>query len=353
MNQPETTTPFAQPLVSVVVCVRNRPQQIIDCLRALSASTYGNFELVIVDDASTDATPQAIMEFASAHPGCRLNLLRNAVNLGVSGARNVGIAAARGDVILFTDSDCVVESTWIERMVGALQAEHADAVCGAVYDRAPRNLAERAFFGNTTLTRCRWRGRALVGNNMGFRRETLQAFAFDALLNYYCDEDDMARRILASGGHIAFAADAVVEHSHGMNYLGYLKTAYKQGQGSARYWFKHGQYVGRDVCFSVLAILSLPCWLIDIRFAFVTLLCLLLQIAALAMNELLFKGAPLGWSLVVLPLVLMHNLVKAATVLWTLARIVLRIEPLAWQSRRQWRAQRQARGSHWGHATTR
>jgi GT2 family glycosyltransferase len=178
-----------------------------------------------------------------------------------------------------------------------------------------------------------------VGNNMAFRRATLAALAFDPLLNYYCDEDDMARRILALGGHIAFAPQAIVQHSHAMTYVGYLRTAYKQGQGSARYWFKYGQYVGRDVLFSVLAWLSLPLWLLDARLAMVTAVCLLLQLLALIMNEIVFKGAPWGWSLAVLPVVLAHNLVKSATVLWTLVRIISGREPQAWRSRALWRTQ--------------
>jgi len=324
---------FTQPRVSVIVCVRNRPEQILHCLESLAASDYVNFEVVVVDDGSTDHTPEVVEQFAADRAEGFVRLVRNPQNRGVSGARNSGIAAAAGEIILFTDSDCIVASDWISRMVDAFLAEPVDAVCGTVRDPYPRNLVEQAFFGNTTLRKTRWQTRLLVGNNMGFRRSVFDKFEFDDMLTYGCDEDDVARQVVQSGGTIGRAPEAVVEHHHPMTLRGYLNQAKRQGQGSARYWFKYGQYVGRDVLFQILGLATLGLGLVDVRLLVVPLLFWMLQIAALVFNELALKGTSVLSAIEVLPIVAVHNLVKSITVVWTLGRIFTGFEPKAWVSR--------------------
>ena len=90
-----------KPVVSVVIPVYNRAPQVCAAVDSVLAQTFTAFELILVDDGSTDDTPRALAKY-----GDRIRLIRQE-NKGVSAARNAGIAAARGALIAFLDSDDV------------------------------------------------------------------------------------------------------------------------------------------------------------------------------------------------------------------------------------------------------
>lgn len=88
-------------LISVVLPTRNRADTLARAIHSVLAQSYGNLELIVVDDASEDRTPELLAGIADR----RLKVLRNPQRLGVSGARNRGVAEARGSWIAFQDSD--------------------------------------------------------------------------------------------------------------------------------------------------------------------------------------------------------------------------------------------------------
>jgi glycosyltransferase involved in cell wall biosynthesis len=93
--------PASAPRVSIVVCTYNAATLVGETLRALLAQTFPDFELIVVDDASTDATANVVEALRDP----RIRLLRNARNLGVAGSRNVGLDAARGEYVFANDHD--------------------------------------------------------------------------------------------------------------------------------------------------------------------------------------------------------------------------------------------------------
>ena len=108
-----------QPLVSVVMPVRNRPVQVLEAIRSLQAQTLDGWELVVVDDGSTDETPDVLDREAAAD--ARIAVVRRE-HAGVSAARNAGIAAARGDWLAFLDSDNTWVPHFLQVMVSYLHA---------------------------------------------------------------------------------------------------------------------------------------------------------------------------------------------------------------------------------------
>lgn len=106
------------PLVSVVVPVFNVEDYVSDCLNSIHIQTYSNIEILIVDDCSTDNS-LAIVEMHMRQDG-RIRLVRHKQNLGLSEARNTALAVARGDYVMFVDSDDMVDpelvSTCVEEM---------------------------------------------------------------------------------------------------------------------------------------------------------------------------------------------------------------------------------------------
>ena len=93
----------AAPLISIIVPIYNVEAYLRECLNSVIAQTYGNWECILVDDASTDSSASIAAEFCEADS--RFRLLRHAENRGLSEARNSGLDSARGELIVFIDSD--------------------------------------------------------------------------------------------------------------------------------------------------------------------------------------------------------------------------------------------------------
>lgn len=305
------------PAASIVIGVYNRGGQITACLDSLLDSTFQDFEIVLVEDRSTDDSAAVLERYRRVHPGRLIRIVHNERNLGACGARNVGIAHARGRWVFFVDSDCVVEPTWLAEMVRATAGD-AVGLSGTVRDKHPDNLAERAYAGSCLISR---KAANLMECNMGLRADVAREYQFDDAIAYGGEGDDLTRRLVARGRRVAFVPDAVVHHHHVMGLGGYMRMAVRLGRGHTRYWYKHGMWVGRDVALLVLAIVTLPLALVDARVLVATSALVGLQVVAVLLNELHFKAKPLLEAIRVLPVSLLYSAVRAGSVLLTLARI--------------------------------
>ncbi|MGO9565953.1 MAG: glycosyltransferase [Desulfomonilaceae bacterium] len=97
------------PRISVVIPVHNCKDTIVKCLDSLRSLDHPNFEAIIVDDGSTDETA----EICESFPGVKVIRLEKS---GPSRARNIGIEAARGEFVAFTDGDCLVDERWLREL---------------------------------------------------------------------------------------------------------------------------------------------------------------------------------------------------------------------------------------------
>jgi glycosyltransferase involved in cell wall biosynthesis len=324
------------PRVSVIVCVHNRPVQIVRCLDSILASEASDFEVVVVDDGSTDDTPDVVADYAKQHADHAIRLIRNERNMGVSGARNAGLREARGAYVLFTDSDCTVAPDWIAYLVEAMDDSGAAAASGVVIDAPPRNMAEWAACGTTRIGRASWQRRRLVGNNMGFRGRVVREYLFDESLVYGCDEDEIAWRLVRDGHKTCFAPEAVVYHDHPMTIRSYLRQGRRQGVGSARYWYKRGAYIGRDLWFLTAGLAALlVCIWKPLLWPVPTAL-FVLQVLAIAFNEVFLKGKTVWRAVLILPLATAYTAVKAWSVYATLVKILVGADRGIRASKRAW-----------------
>jgi glycosyltransferase involved in cell wall biosynthesis len=122
-------TPLASPLASVVICTRNRARSLERTLASLvvaAAQTAEPWELIVVDNGSTDDTATAAAAFADRLP---LRVVSQPI-AGLSNARNAGVAASRGDYVLWTDDDVVVDERWLAAWFHAFRTRPDDAVFG-------------------------------------------------------------------------------------------------------------------------------------------------------------------------------------------------------------------------------
>ncbi len=120
-------TPDYEPTVSIIVAARNEEERIEQCLASLARLAYPSdkIEIIVVDDRSTDRTPEIIRKFSEEHRSVRtartqpeLGNLRGKMN-----AVALGISLSHGEILLFTDADCSVPSGWIRETVQTFDAE--------------------------------------------------------------------------------------------------------------------------------------------------------------------------------------------------------------------------------------
>ena len=118
------------PVVSVIVTTYNIESYLDECLTSVAAQTLGDIEVLVVDDGSSDSTPQKILAFCATDDRFVPVLLAENSPGGVATAANVGLDRASGEWIGFVDGDDYVEPTMFERLVGAATAGAADlAIC--------------------------------------------------------------------------------------------------------------------------------------------------------------------------------------------------------------------------------
>lgn len=117
--------------ISVILPVYNVAPWLPDCLRSLEAQTFRDFELILVNDGSTDESPAICEDFCARHDYAQVV---HQENQGLSGARNSGIAKATGQYIAFVDSDDVVAPAFLEKLYYACKKNKADMAICAVED---------------------------------------------------------------------------------------------------------------------------------------------------------------------------------------------------------------------------
>ena len=196
--------------VAVVVATRNRAGRLARLVAALEAQSLARerFEVVIVDDASTDATP-SILEELGFHSDLQLQVLRRPVHAGAAAARNAGWRAARAPLIAFTDDDCVPVPGWLAAGVAACAG--ADVVAGRTApppDQA--DLAKLPFSLVLDVTTTQF----LETANVFYRRADLVGVGgFDERFRHASGEDtDLGLRVTALGRTVAFEPTALVHH---------------------------------------------------------------------------------------------------------------------------------------------
>lgn len=242
----------------VTVCIPtcNRGAQVAAALESLVASTYTDFDVIVVDQSADALTEAAVAPFVKADP--RFGYLRSPTR-GTSAARNEGTTRATGEVIAFLDDDCRASATWLATIVARFQEfPTVGQLCGAVI-AAPHN--PMAGYVLTTQMRrprlvrspwLKWREGG-IGANMAFRRETLRLVGpFDELLCpggvlYSAQDRDMTYRTLRAGSFVLDDPAISVLHDGIRAWDEGRMRMRRVGIGLGAAWMKHLRLLDFDI----------------------------------------------------------------------------------------------------------
>ena len=232
-----------KPKVSIIICSRNRAAQLGRCLDSIDENEMlaSGAELVLVDNGSTDDTHR-IMERHAARVPYPVLVLQEP-EAGLSRARNVGLDAATGDLLLFTDDDCYMDPGYIPLAVEIFESEAFDFGGGQAVLHDERNafVGYNLFKHRETLEPGRFIPAGTIqGSSMIFRRRVFEEIGyFDCMLGagtpFPCEDIDYVSRASYAGFTGGKFPELVVRHDHGRQpgreYKNILRS-YDHGRGA-------------------------------------------------------------------------------------------------------------------------
>lgn len=216
------------PRMSVVVCIYNGEQTVRDCCEGLRAIDYPNYEVIIVDDGSTDATAAIAAEYP-------FRLIRTP-NRGLSEARNTGLEAATGEIVAYTDGDARPDPHWLRYLARAFATSSHAGIGG--WNIAPpddgwiADCVANAPGGPVHVLLSDREAEHIPGCSMAFRTDALRAIGgFDPQFRAAGDDVDVCWRLQEAGWTLGFSAPAMVWHHHRNSVGAYWRQ--QQGYGRA------------------------------------------------------------------------------------------------------------------------
>ena len=227
------------PRVSVVVCAYNAERTMEPCLVSLERLNYPNYEVIVVNDGSTDRT----LAISESFDYCRII---SQENKGLSIARNVGAEAATGEIVAYTDSDCVADPDWLNYLVGTMETKGLAACGGPNFSPTETSLVPEAVAVSPGAP-CHVLlddeiAEHIAGCNMAFRRAVLLGIGgFDPIFRAAGDDVDICWRLQDAGYAIGYSPAGFVWHFRRNTVQAYIGQQKGYGKAEALVYGKHPQ----------------------------------------------------------------------------------------------------------------
>ena len=210
--------------VSVIIPTYNSESTIKGCLDSLFNQTFEDkYEVIVVDDASADNTVSAVVSYP-------VELLKQE-HKGPAAARNLGAENAEGEILLFTDADCIPENGWIEKMCAPFEDGQIVGVQGRYKTRQEGTVARFVQYEIEERYEIMSEKRYIdfIGSySAAYRKDVfLEGGGFDESFTIASGEDpDLSYRLASKGHKMVFAPGAVVYHEHPASIEQYLKMKF-------------------------------------------------------------------------------------------------------------------------------
>ena len=252
------------PAISVIVPAYNCQTTIGKAIAAILAQeAVDGFEVIVVDDGSTDATAQIVGSFPVKYT--------RQENAGPARARNAGARQAQGEILFFTDSDCVPHKDWIAIMMPYFHDPHIGVVCGSYGIANPKGLLARCIHQEIVYSHKNLMPefpKVFGSYNFCVRKKVFEiAGGFNADYRHASGEDnDLSYKILSAGHKIYFARQSLVDHFHPTKLGKYLKEQYRHGFWRVKMYLAHPRMARGDDYTFWKDILEIPISLLVLLF---------------------------------------------------------------------------------------
>lgn len=237
--------------ISVVIPVFNEGKRLKECLTAICCNTKKPLEVIVSDGGSCDDT----VAIAKSFPGVKVihNKRKNA-----AAGRNEGIKIAKGEIIAFTDGDCIVAKDWIESIERYFLENNVDGIGGKVLNAKPENKYEE-YWGNLAWNLIMNFGDeayevkekklndAFVTANCAYRRKLLvKVKGFNNWFANNAEDVDLCWRTIDSGAKLMYAPEVVIYAYNVTTLKGIAKKSFRNGLSSSKLQKKYGGKINFD-----------------------------------------------------------------------------------------------------------
>lgn len=239
--------------VSVLLSTRNRCDKLrlfLDAMKSNGIAGLTPTEVLVIDNGSTDSTKEVVAEYTSVENPVFRYLSES--KPGKSRALNGAMCEAKGEIIAFTDDDCIPAPDWVKRIVKEFDTDGELSVLGGrieLYDE--RDVQQATLLSKERkLVKNGWEVCAfpvIIGANMAFRKTVLAAISgFDPLLGpgtkcKAVEDLDIIYRSLKDGFKIVYAPEVIVFHNHGR------RTEWDENQTSYAYGLGRGAFYVKNI----------------------------------------------------------------------------------------------------------
>ncbi|MDA2931700.1 glycosyltransferase [Nitrospinae bacterium AH-259-F20] len=228
--------------MSVIIPALNEEKTIRECLSSLLKMDYPpeRREILVVDNGSTDRTAEIVKSFP-------VRYIREE-RRGASSARNKGIEAGKGEILAFTDADCIVSRGWLWELVRAFDEEGVGGVAGEIVAYPPKTPAEWYAARVRHLSPRKYLSRPLlpfaVFANLAFRRDVFDKIGLlDETILEGEATDFCTRFFRGTGLKLEYALKAIVFHRHRATAWEFFRQQWNYGKGHAKLYIKYRQEI--------------------------------------------------------------------------------------------------------------
>lgn len=231
---------FTHPFVSIIVPFLNARDMILGCIESLLAQNYeGNIEIVLVDNNSSNGSLEEVERYLREKNVKSVKLIPRFSKKGVAAARNAGIKEIKGEILAFTDADCIAQRDWIKNLVKGYTDKSIAAVAGGIQGYSPKNPIEK-FSSVFTLKSPPKSGiftqfNLLCGGfptaNFSVRHSVIEKIGLlDESIQFSGDDYDLCARIYKGSYKINYVPEALIYHRHRSTLSDFCKQALRFGR---------------------------------------------------------------------------------------------------------------------------
>lgn len=209
---------MVKPTISIIVPVYNSSAFLKKCLDSILVQTYSDFELLLINDGSTDTSLDIALSYINLDNRI---IVINQLNQGVSAARNHGLVKAGGDFVAFIDADDWLESEYLNELVNDMVTNEADLVCSGYYDYSvyAKGLPISDFKGKDSVLRVDEMMYALLSGTAGvpwaklYRKAIIDNFGIR-----FNNQVKMSEDLVFNLEYVSYCEKIIINQYHGYNY---------------------------------------------------------------------------------------------------------------------------------------